>query len=189
MNRTVFVCLLMLVATVAVPMTAGAAELRVGVQGGGNNASLAGTTPVTWDAYSARLRPAGGVVLELGLGPSFSLALEPSFAGKGAKLTDTRGVGTSLPKSDYIHNFSYDYVDLPLYAKYRFGQGKVRPYIGTGPYLGILTSARIAAEGTAGFTEDAKDGTESTDVGVAFGGGVELRSHGASFFLDGRYSV
>jgi hypothetical protein len=166
------VCLLTLLATAAVPAATNASDLRLGLQGGANNGVLSVTNPDPWDAYSTRARPVFGALLEVGIGPNASIAIEPSFVGKGAKYTE---YGEES-------RFEIDYIELPLYAKYRLLTGSVRPYLGAGPSLGFVRRARASGE-------DIKDQVKSTDASVAFGAGIELASGNAAFFVDGRYAV
>jgi hypothetical protein len=172
MNRTVPVCLLTLLATAAIPVATNASELRLGVQGGVNNATLSVTNPEPWGAYSARVRPVIGAVLEVGIGSNTSIAIEPSFVGKGSKYTEHSNEFRS----------EIDYIELPLYAKYRLTTGSVRPYLGAGPSLGFMQRAKNNGE-------DIKDQVKSADASVAFGAGVEFAAGNVAFFVDGRYAV
>jgi hypothetical protein len=170
MKRTGIVCLLTLAATAAIP--AGAAELRLGPLAGANAATISVTNPEPWNAYGTKTRPIFGAIAELRLGPSLSLAVEPAFVGKGFTLTE----------SDETMRADLDYVEVPLYAKYRLTRGSVRPYVGGGAFLGFLRRAEMDG---ADFKDEVKD----TDAGLAFGGGIELVSGSATLFLDGRYAL
>lgn len=173
MNRTVPVCLLMLLVAAAIPKTTKAGELRLGVQGGINSANISVTNAEPWNAYSAYTRPVFGAMAELRIAPSLSIAVEPSFVGKGSRLAE-HGYHTT--------DFQFDYIEVPLYTKYRLMIGKVQPYLGAGPSLGF----RLRAKSN---DEDMKDDIKSMDASVAFGGGFEFGSRNATLFLDGRYAV
>lgn len=170
MKRTGIVCLLALAAAAALP--AGATELRLGPLAGANAATISVTNPEPWNEYGTRTRPIFGVAAELRVGPSLSLAVEPAFVGKGFTLTE----------SDETVHADLDYIEVPLYAKYRLTSGSVRPYLGGGAFLGFLRRAEMEGE-------DFKDEVKDTDAGLAFGGGIELVSGNATLFLDGRYAL
>lgn len=170
MKRTGIVCLLTLAATVAIP--AGAAELRLGPMAGANAATISVTSPEPWNSYGTKTRPIFGATVELRVGPSLSLAVEPAFVGKGFTLTE----------SDETMNADLDYIEVPFYAKYRLTRGNVRPYVGAGAFLGSLRRAEMEGE-------DFKDEVKDTDAGLAFGGGIEFVSGNATLFLDGRYAL
>ena len=44
-------------------------------------------------------------------------------------------------------------------------------------------------DGEESFNDDVKDSFKSTDFGLSIGGGIELPSGGAAFFVEGRYSL
>ena len=176
MNRTIPVCLLTLLATAVIPVATSAGDFRLGIEGGANNANLSVTNPEPWGKYSSRVRPTVGAVIELGIGPNASIALEPCYVGKGSKWGE----------SEFTLRYSLDYIEVPLYMKYRLTTGSVRPYLAAGPSLAFVQRAKI--DGIDDVT-DIKDQVKSPDASVAFGGGVELVSGKTAFFVDGRYAV
>ena len=61
----------------------------------------------------------------------------------------------------------------------------VRPYVILGPNLGIRTSAKAVFPD--GSTDDISDQFAGTDLGLGFGGGVEVPYNKLIFFGETRY--
>jgi hypothetical protein len=101
---------------------------------------------------------------------------EALFTQKGAKFD--QGGGTLIQK--------FDYVDVPLLAKFRVTGGAVRYFsVYAGPSLGVRVRAKSRATfGSASLEDDASDALTRTDVAVV--GGLEY--HRGRLVFDGRYS-
>jgi len=70
-----------------------------------------------------------------------------------------------------------NYLNIPLKGRYRIGKGKIVPYIEAGPSLGILLTAKTKTESnfsgqTTKDETDVKDGFNSTNLVMQFGGGL-----------------
>ena len=111
------------------------------------------------------------------------------FAGKGNKTSfESEGDGGEGAYS-FEDKIRLNYLDMPLLARYRIGEGGFSVYGGVQPSL--LLSAKQKSEGTGseGQTTDAKDSYKSLDmagsvgVGYAFGNGLNVNlgyDHGLS---------
>jgi|AntRauTorcE11897_2_1112592.scaffolds.fasta_scaffold05298_2 hypothetical protein len=76
------------------------------------------------------------------------------------------------------NTFQLDYIEVPVLVKFDFiTDGSVTPNVYFGPYVGFNVSAEIDGnEGLLGgdSESDIEDGVESTDFGVAVGGGLDF---------------
>jgi len=101
-----------------------------------------------------------------------AVRFQPEFlySQQGAKVEDGSDSGT----------IELDYFQVPLLARFRLGSGSPVGVL-VGPSLGFRTRARIKANGE---TQDIKDDTESTDVGLVAGVSFE----GGNSVVDVRYT-
>ncbi len=159
-----------------------AQDVILGVKGGINIADLHVTGADLGDT-STRTGLVGGVFAELGLGSVFAIRPEGLYSQKGFSETDT-GIDADL---------KVDYIEVPLLLAARFGQSSVRPVVFAGPVVGFEASCKLeGSSGGVSVSADCADqdvDTESTDFGVAFGGGVEVDAGGVVLLLDGRYTL
>jgi hypothetical protein len=93
--------------------------------------------------------------------------------------------------SKVTQDFNFHYVDIPLQAKYRFGNGDVRFFLGLGPYIGIGLWGKVKS--TSEFMGNSESETKNLSFGTDFellelglcgGAGVEYNS----FLLGLNYS-
>jgi opacity protein-like surface antigen len=106
-----------------------------------------------------------GATLEVGFTKMFYAVFEPQYVQKGFKIEGTGGK----------QSYAFNYLDLPLFFKVKFLQGKVRPYAFLGPDFGLALSATQSTEltGQSATDQDWKD-VIGTDFSLDFGGGVEV---------------
>jgi len=125
-----------------------------------------------------------GGVLEIGIGGPFSLQLEPTYTQKGGDLGSVYVPGSqvTLTTSMTIH-----YVQLPLLLKLSTVSGEVRPFILTGPGLGLRLSAELERQA---HSLDATNSTETGEFSWEFGGGMALNvSPETSLTFEARYAL
>jgi opacity protein-like surface antigen len=81
------------------------------------------------------------------------------------------------------------YIEFPLLLRIKFYRNRTfRPYIFGGASVANLISAFRISNST-GVVTDIKNGTDSIDYGVIFGGGFEIAMNkGLSIIIDGRYN-
>jgi hypothetical protein len=136
-----------------------AQEIKLGVKGGLNFASVSGDyagTPETVTAFNF------GVMAEMPLTEKFSFQPEALFSGQGFAIDDTI--------------VALNYLNIPLMGKYYVTKGFS---LEAGPQIGFLLSAKQESI-------DVKDSFHSLDYGVNFGVGYKL-NNGLNF--GARYNV
>lgn len=145
-----------------------AQNTSIGIKGGLNLADLAYEND-----QETQLKPGlliGGFVT-YSTDSGFGFGAELNYAMRGTVLNNDR-------------NLNLNYLELPLYVKYFFGQPgeKLRPKVMVGPSVGLLLAAD--AEGT-----DVSDNFETTDVGIMLAGGFNYSLGGGKWLnADLRYT-
>ncbi len=189
-NRTclvVFVSVLMLMLAVSPADRTASAQIRLGVVGGGNFASLsdisANGNPVSFDNASSFH---AGVFLDLKLGP---LNARPAlyYLNAGSLFQ-----GTSVFQDD---NFNLTYITVPIDLVFNFGIGPLKPYFFVGPEFRIFTPSGVPSEVEGNIRNFVVNG--STGLGVMLsvpGLGFALYPHirfsfGISDYTDDNYQV
>lgn len=153
-----FSCLL------ATPALAGSYSL--GVRAGSSIPNLrAGNDDPMSTGWSTRVAPYFGVYADLGITPAFSIRPEIAYAAQGGKRdgmqpVDASSTGMPLPPgttlyADYKNVAKLDYLEIPVLARYRFGNG-TGFYVNAGPYAGILLAASNETSGVSPLYLDAQ---------------------------------
>ena len=159
--------LVFLVFTTGVFFTA-SAQIQFGVKAGANFATLSGQGS---EGATTKVDFHGGGFVHIPLVNSFFLQPELLYSRQGAKATSD-GV---------VFNINQSYLNIPVLAKYQHSSGL---YGETGPQLGFLLAANVAAGGSS---QDVKSSYKSTDFSWAFGVGYKLPLIGAG--IDARYNL
>ncbi len=114
--------------------------------------------------------------IEFGFSPWFALTTELGFVQKGYKETSRQLAANTI--SSEVH---LNYFEVPLLGKFRFGDDIARPFAVFGPALAFNLSAQRKAETTVATQDGTRlaantdlQGIEATDIGLVFGGGVEV---------------
>lgn len=157
---------------------ANALSLGVGPIGGLN---LGNAEVEDYDDIDNRMGVAAGLRLELGVTSPYSLLLEPTYIQKGARF---QGDGV-LADTDMEGDF--DYLEIPLLLKAKFGAIKSHAYVFAGPSLGI----NLSAEGEMGVFGGVDVDVEPAPIVFSAEGGVGGAFQIAQYvFLSGdvRYS-
>lgn len=116
--------------------------------------------------HSGRFGALTGGFFELKLGSLFGLYTEVAYVQHGYQM------GTSYIFPDARYN--YDFIEFPVLAKVKFGLGtrqRVHLFFVAGPNFGIRTLAEVK---TTGATTDISGNTESLNIAVDSGMGVEV---------------
>lgn len=124
-----------------------------------------------------------GIVLDLRLSEHLFAHIQPMYLQKGCKIKEGNDP-VNQPEGRIISGA----VELPLLIQYRFGKS-VRPYLLAGPSFGYNLNSQIEFEITGlSFEGDMKEVTEVFDLGVSFGGGVQVPLGFGQIFMEGRYT-
>lgn len=127
---------------------ANAQDMKFGVKGGLNSASIAGATGTT-----AKMTFHIGGLLEYKASDKFAIQPELVYSNQGCKFD-----GGSLDLT---------YINIPVMAKYYVGETF---NIQAGPQIGLLMSAKSAGV-------DVKEGYNTTDFGLNLGAGYDLNEN------------
>ncbi len=168
----VLVCLL----TLVWGSIASAQGLSFGARAGINIAEASFDSDADGPDTSARIGIVSGGFVTIPLVSWLELQPEVLYSQKGAGFNE-EGIDSSV---------RLDYVEFPILARVsRRGSG-LQYYIAGGPSLAVRVRARARAD-FGGATEeiDISDEVETTDFGVAFGGGIEL----GRLVVDARYTL
>lgn len=160
-----------------------AREIGFGVKGGWTYTDTRGEVSDNGDVieFEADHGFAFGGVLAAQLHPNVSIQPEGLFVRKQVEAAiDTIGSTVRL-----------DYFEVPVLAKLhgRRPDSGAAPFALVGPAFSFLLSAEQRLEaGGAVVTEDIKDDVTSVDIGLVFGGGVDLIQDWGAVTIDGRYT-
>lgn len=152
-NLLLFVAIVIL----TVPASIAQGELRLGVKGGLNLASIGGDAYVSGTSgFDSRTSFHIGGLVEIPISDKISVQPEILYSAQGSKFNFGFASGTSDIKLDYLN--------IPIMGKYHVIAGLSGEL---GPVVGILVKAE-AGNG------DAKDSFKKTDIGVAIGATYRL---------------
>lgn len=126
---------------------------------------------------------AGGL-LRLDLGGVFTFQPEFVYAQKGWTQTVNTG-GTEVDVTSKL-----DYIEVPALLKARLPLGIVSPNLFAGPTAGVNIRAQSVAEGPGGrATSDLTDEVSTIELGVTFGGGLDVDLGASVLMIDARAEV
>jgi len=139
-----------------------------------------------------------GLVVEIPVTSNFSFQPELAFTTKGFGLKqgfDAALLGVNLPASARAET-RIRYVEMPLLAKYKFGQDALQAYVAAGPTLSyahsgkIDTRANLLVEVDLGSIPINLDNInyERIDLGATVGAGLQYDFGAVVAFADARYN-
>jgi len=155
--------------------------VSLGVLAGADVADQAGE-----DAFSPhdRFGFIGGASATFRFAPRWSIQLDALFVQKGGK------ENSDNDPEDIPDEFSVHYVSFPIFLKYSLGSGGTHPALFVGPSFAFESDCTYDAfpDGTSTPVDCADAGlqTRSPDVGIAFGGDIEIPLGSGHFVIDGR---
>ena len=141
------------------------AQVRLGVKGGLNIASVHFSTDVLQsdNVTGFQIGPMIEGSLPL-VGVGFDAAI--LYAQKGLETKTVGGEKTTLKN---------DYIDVPVNLKWKLGLPVMKVYLAAGPYVGFRVGGNKIWELPGSMVDQVK--TKSFSAGLNFGAGVELISH------------
>jgi len=152
--------------------SAGCQPVSVGIKAGVPLNTLFEAPDNRWTADTPRWT--AGPTIELNLRARFSIGLDALYRRGSA--TYGRAVGSAY----FTGDFETAHWEFPLYLKYRFGKGPVRPFVNAGVALDYARTTTVSSCGGdvmlcstpgVGSSKSSHGG-----AGVTFGGGVELKA-------------
>lgn len=108
-----------------------------------------------------------GVNIQTGLS-NFSVQPEVNFISKGTKIKNGFGSQT----------YNFNYIEIPVLAKYSFGP----VYVNAGPSIGFLMGKNDKIKSAYGKTK-------SVDFGLQMGAGIAIPVGPGKVIVDGRYNL
>jgi hypothetical protein len=150
------------------------AEVRLGVSGGLNVASLE-IEDLSDDERDSRTAAAIGAVLAWRPGEAWSVELRPAYVARGAKVL-IQGSQVAIEAALF---------ELPLLVTRDLGKGRVRPYLLAGAALAHLTSAKAVL---GSVEEDILDDFERTDASLRAGAGLRMANVSGQPFVEVEYT-
>lgn len=162
------------------------AQMRVGLVGGGQLASLPYKTPYyTFDGPNT-LAFHAGLIADIAVSRHWSIRPQLLYSGKGGQyaLNGNPEIGPVVERSHKIN-----YLEVPVQLAYSLKVGPGRALVGAGPYIGYALSGKdnIILDGQ-GSPTDIEFGSETNqtrriDYGLRVSTGYDLTSGlGLSFF-------
>ena len=163
--------------------TAAAGEISYGAKVGMTLSNIT-QTPAGWEQdKSFKGGFTGGVFLNYSLTENFSLQPELLYTQKGVKDNLYEGFVTVDLTA------SFDYIELPVLAKYTFmPEKKFRPNIYGGPSVAFTMSSELEVSAFLFSAEiDFSDLTHVTDFGIVAGGGFDYSLGTGMIICDARF--
>ncbi len=171
-------------ASLAVPQ-ASAQNIKLGVKGGVNIATIGGSDADSLGDTKSKVGLVAGAFAEFMVGDIIGIQPEVLYSQKGVK-SDDLGVDAKI---------KLDYIEVPVLVKVNVPVegSKVRPSFFVGPAIAFKASCKL--QGSSGGTsasidcEDAGANIKSTDFGATAGGGIAFDVGGAEVGVEVRYTL
>jgi hypothetical protein len=176
------------------------AQFYPGIRVGGNISTISTPTIIDLVAPDLEYLPgvSFGVVGEYAFKNNFSLVSEVNFNEKGFRIrenTDINLFKINVPLGVRVDT-RLRYLDVPIMAKYAFGNGAVKAYVAAGPQIGYALNGRIKTR--ANFLVDfnltntpinlSALNYQRFDFGAVVAAGVDIPAGNGKVFIDARYS-
>lgn len=163
------------------------AENRAGVLAGINIGKLANKTNTTSTTSDSRVGILGGVFYQLGLADGFYFEPQLRYASRGGK-----GAATSSGVAG-ISNTAINYLEIPLYAKYKYNAGGFMPFVFAGPNVAFKIGSNVdftSNNGAISLTGGKVTNVKAVDLAVDAGLGAEFALTDAmNLSVAGSYSL
>lgn len=179
-----------------------AQTVSVGIKGGLNIANVGAPDIIETAEFIPEFRNIQtanfGLVSEIELHPNFAIQPELVFTTKGFKIREATNLdifNVPLPLG-VTATSKFNYIEMPLLAKAKFGTGPVQAYMVAGPTFGYATGGNLKTSANVLIELDLYEtpidldniGYERFEVGGMVGGGLAFDTGGGQLFLDARYN-
>ena len=139
-----------------------------------------------------------GLVVDIPIAGGFSVQPELAYVTKGFGLKqggETELLGVPIPLNAKVET-KIRYVEMPVLAKYKFGDNAFKAYLAAGPSLSYATSGQLDTKVTALLEFDlgsvpldlSKEKYQRFDIGATFVVGLQYDFGPISAFADARYT-
>lgn len=139
-----------------------------------------------------------GAFAEIPVAANFSIQPEIGFTRKGFVLNegfDAPLFGVDLPVGVTAET-KFDYLEVPILAKYSFGEDKLKAYVAVGPNIGYALNGRVDTKTNLlvdinlGSTNInlADEDFNRVELGATGAAGVSYDAGFATLFMDARYN-
>lgn len=152
-------------------LTTKAQEFHYGVKAGANFA-VQSEIAYYYNNEDIRVGFQGGIFGNMSLAKNFSLQAEVNYEQKGGK-------------SEEITS-KYDYITVPVLAKYTIGEKDLKFNFNLGPYVGYLVNAELESNNN---TTDVIDSSEDFEFGAIAGIGLSYPVANNNIVLDLRLGL
>ncbi len=139
-----------------------------------------------------------GAVAEIGIGRYFALQPELAYVGKGFRVAEDFSLNLfNLPVPvGFTAESRFNYLELPVLAKLKFGNEVLGGYLVAGPTVGYALNGRLITRANALLdikVSDSKINLDAIDyerfeVGAAAGVGFTVYTGFGQIFADARYT-
>lgn len=124
-----------------------------------------------------------GAVVDFNFSTHIKVRLEPMYLQKGGKIEE--GADPANQPEGLIKSSS---VEIPILVHYAFGN-IIQPYLVAGPSIGYNLKSEISFDLTGlDFVGDMSETTSNVDLGLAFGGGIQIPVKIVRIFLEAKYT-
>lgn len=124
-----------------------------------------------------------GAVFSIRLSDKIFARIDPMFLKKGGKIEEGND-----PLNQPEGQIKVQTMEIPLLIQYMFGK-RIKPYLIAGPSVGYNLKSTIEFEMTGlKFEGDMMEVTKKLDLGLTFGGGVQVPLNFGALFFEGRYT-
>lgn len=173
-----------------------AQEISAGVRVGANFAAASMSIPNVSSTSGSTTQFVASIPLELRFSPSFALQPELSYLGKGGVLNATNssaGIPVSLESTQ-----TFNYLDLPILAKYGFNFSGLQLDLLAGPRFGYMLGGKTKTTGSIlgisnteekTLTADDLKETNRFETGVDFGVALQYPVGDFNLVFDARYML
>lgn len=139
-----------------------------------------------------------GVFAEIPVAPQFSIQPEIGFTRKGfvvAEGFDAPLFGVDLPIGVTAET-KFDYLEIPVLAKYSFGEDKLKAYVAIGPNIGYALNGRVDTKtnllvdinlGSTNINLQDQD-FNRIEIGATGAVGASYDAGFGTLFVDARYN-
>ena len=188
-SRIMSIALLLGPLAVAGPSLAAEAPLHVTVLGGMSIAKLR-DAPDPYDVLQSLKGLSAGIGLGWPIASSWELQSQLLYVEKGVSYgeqTATTFAGTSTGTFETLNVTGS--LEVPVLVRFEVPTGgRIRPVLMGGPFVSFEMSEKMKLTGSQESSRDTHN-LKGSDIGVAFGAGLEMNAGPGRWVLEGRYDL